>query len=79
MQCGFYQFLKKHWLVILVLLAIPIIFVLLLACLAFCDIIEIDFPCRSSINLYWNNIGQRWSNLSIRKSKPVERTSLPVK
>ena len=25
MQCGFYQFLKKHWLVILVLLAIPII------------------------------------------------------
>ena len=42
MQCGFYQFLKKHWLVILVLLAIPIIFVLLLACLAFCDIIEIE-------------------------------------
>ena len=42
MQCGFYQFLKKHWLVILVLLAIPIIFVLLLACLAFCDVIEIE-------------------------------------
>ena len=42
MQCRFYQFLKKHWLVILVLLAIPIIFVLLLACLAFCDVIEIE-------------------------------------
>ena len=42
MQFGFYQFLKKHWLVVLVLLAIPIIFILVLARLVFCDVIEIE-------------------------------------